>query len=117
MGNTLNLLDVMVRHNVKQFIFSSTAATFGEPKYSPIDEQHPPQSPINPYGASKLMVVRVLQDYAVAYGLNSVCLRCFNASGADPEGELGECHDPETHLIPDTASRIGSSKIDYGVWS
>ncbi len=99
MGNTLNLLDVMVRHNVKQFIFSSTAATFGEPKYSPIDEMHP-QTPINPYGASKLMVERVLQDYASAYGLNSVCLRYFNACGADPEGELGECHDPETHLIP-----------------
>jgi UDP-glucose 4-epimerase len=99
MGNTLNLLDVMVRHNVKHFIFSSTAATFGEPEYSPIDEKHP-QSPINPYGASKLMVERVLQDYASAYGLNSVCLRYFNACGADPEGELGECHDPETHLIP-----------------
>jgi len=99
MGNTLNLLDVMVRHHVNHFIFSSTAATFGEPEYSPIDEKHP-QSPINPYGASKLMVERVLQDYASAYGLNSVCLRYFNACGADPEGELGECHDPETHLIP-----------------
>ncbi len=99
MSNTLNLLDVMVRHNVKHFIFSSTAATFGEPEYSPIDEKHP-QVPINPYGASKLMVERVLQDYASAYGLNSVCLRYFNACGADPEGELGECHDPETHLIP-----------------
>ncbi len=98
-GNTLNLLDVMVRHNVRHFIFSSTAATFGEPKYTPIDEQHL-QVPINPYGASKLMVERILQDYAVAYGLNSVCLRYFNACGADPEGELGECHDPETHLIP-----------------
>jgi len=99
MSNTLNLLDVMVRHEVKQFIFSSTAATFGEPEYSPIDELHP-QDPINPYGASKLMVERVLQDYAKAYGLNSVCLRYFNACGADPEGELGENHDPETHLIP-----------------
>ncbi len=99
MGNTLNLLDVMVRHDVNHFIFSSTAATFGEPEYSPIDEKHP-QAPINPYGASKLMVERVLQDYASAYGLNSVCLRYFNACGADPEGELGECHDPETHLIP-----------------
>lgn len=99
MSNTLNLLDVMVRHKVDNFIFSSTAATFGEPEYSPIDEKHP-QVPINPYGASKLMVERVLQDYASAYGLNSVCLRYFNACGADPEGELGECHDPETHLIP-----------------
>ncbi|GKT11802.1 MAG: UDP-glucose 4-epimerase [Thiomicrorhabdus sp.] len=98
-ANTLNILDVMVRHNIKNFIFSSTAATFGEPEYSPIDELHP-QKPINPYGSSKLMVERVLQDYASAYDLNSVCLRYFNACGADPEGELGECHDPETHLIP-----------------
>lgn len=98
-GNTQNLLDVMVRHNVKHFIFSSTAATFGEPEYSPIDENHP-QNPINPYGSSKLMVERILKDYAVAYGLNSVSLRYFNACGADPEAELGELHDPETHLIP-----------------
>lgn len=98
-SNTLNLLDVMVRHQVRHFIFSSTAATFGEPEYTPIDEKHP-QVPINPYGASKLMVERALKDYANAYGLNSVCLRYFNACGADPEGELGECHDPETHLIP-----------------
>ncbi|MBR9925684.1 MAG: UDP-glucose 4-epimerase GalE [Gammaproteobacteria bacterium] len=97
--NTLNLLDVMVHHGVKNFIFSSTAATFGEPEYVPIDEAHP-QQPINPYGSSKLMVERILQDYHNAYGLNSVCLRYFNACGADPEGELGECHDPETHLIP-----------------
>ncbi len=98
-SNTLNLLDVMVRHNVKHFIFSSTAATFGEPEYTPIDESHP-QKPINPYGSSKLMIERILQDYAEAYGLNSVSLRYFNACGADPEGEIGECHDPETHLIP-----------------
>ncbi|HCA00641.1 MAG TPA: UDP-glucose 4-epimerase GalE [Halomonas campaniensis] len=97
--NTLNLLDVMVRHGVKNFIFSSTAATFGEPEYVPIDDAHP-QQPINPYGASKLMVERILQDYHHAYDLNSICLRYFNACGADPEGELGECHDPETHLIP-----------------
>lgn len=95
----LNLVDAMVEHDVKHFIFSSTAATLGEPEYVPIDEAHP-QAPINPYGASKLMVERMLQDYASAYGLNSVCLRYFNACGADPEGELGECHDPETHLIP-----------------
>lgn len=98
-ANTLNLLDAMVRHQVKHFIFSSTAATFGEPEYVPIDELHP-QRPINPYGASKLMVERILKDYYAAHGLNSVCLRYFNACGADPEGELGECHAPETHLIP-----------------
>jgi len=98
-ANTLNLLDAMARHQVKHFIFSSTAATFGEPEYVPIDELHP-QRPINPYGTSKLMVERILKDYYAAHGLNSVCLRYFNACGADPEGELGECHDPETHLIP-----------------
>ena len=89
----------MVRHDVKNFIFSSTAATFGNPEYVPIDEKHP-QNPINPYGSSKLMVEAILKDYANAYNLNSVCLRYFNACGADPEGNLGECHDPETHLIP-----------------
>jgi UDP-glucose 4-epimerase len=98
-SNTLNLLEVMVRHDVKYFIFSSTAATFGEPEYVPIDEVHS-QRPINPYGASKLMVERMLQDFHTAHGLSSVSLRYFNACGADPEGEIGECHDPETHLIP-----------------
>jgi len=98
-SNTLNLLDVMLSHNVKHFIFSSTAAIFGEPEYVPIDEAHP-QTPINPYGSSKLMIERILKDYADAYGLNSVCFRYFNACGADPEGEIGENHNPETHLIP-----------------
>jgi len=98
-SNTLNLLDAMVRHDVRHFIFSSTAAIFGEPEYTPIDEQHPKQ-PINPYGKSKLMVEQALEDYDRAYGLKSVCLRYFNAAGADPEGELGERHNPETHLVP-----------------
>jgi len=98
-SNTLNLLDAMVKHSVKDFIFSSTAAIFGEPQYTPIDEMHP-KDPINPYGASKLMIEQILEDYAAAYGLNSVSLRYFNACGADPESDLGELHDPETHLIP-----------------
>lgn len=98
-SNTLNLLDAMVKHSVKHLVFSSTAAIFGEPEYTPIDEDHP-KNPINSYGASKLMIERMLEDYAAAYGLNSVSLRYFNACGADPEGELGERHDPETHLIP-----------------
>ncbi len=98
-ANTQNLLDVMVKHDVKHFIFSSTAAIFGEPQYTPIDEQHPKQ-PINPYGRSKWMVEQMLEDYDRAYGLKSTCLRYFNACGADPDGELGERHDPETHLIP-----------------
>ena len=98
-ANTINLLDAMVAHEVKAFIFSSTAAVFGEPQYVPIDEAHP-KNPINPYGASKLMVERMLADYDAAYGLRSVALRYFNAAGADPDGELGERHEPETHLIP-----------------
>jgi len=97
--NTHVLLDAMLRHEVKNFIFSSTAAIFGEPDYTPIDEKHNRQ-PINPYGHSKLMIEQVLDDYDKAYDLRSTCLRYFNAAGADPEGELGERHVPETHLIP-----------------
>jgi len=97
--NTHTLLDAMLQHNVKNFIFSSTAAIFGEPEYTPIDEKHRKQ-PINPYGHSKLMIEQVLDDYDKAYGLRSTCLRYFNAAGADPDGELGERHVPETHLIP-----------------
>ncbi len=96
---TLGLLDAMRAHGVNKFILSSTAATFGEPRYTPIDERHP-QHPLNPYGRTKLMVEQALADYDRAYGLKSVCLRYFNAAGADPEGQLGERHDPETHLIP-----------------
>jgi UDP-glucose 4-epimerase len=97
--NTLNLLDVMLKYDVKKFIFSSTAAVFGEPDYVPIDEAHP-NWPLNPYDRSKLMIKQVLTDYDKAFDLRSVCLRYFNAAGADPEGQLGERHDPETHLIP-----------------
>ncbi|MEY3572513.1 MAG: hypothetical protein RJA77_428 [Pseudomonadota bacterium] len=97
--NTLNLLNAMRSAGILRFIFSSTAATFGEPQYTPIDEQHP-RLPINPYGRTKHMIEQVLEDYDRAYGLRSVSLRYFNAAGADPEGELGERHNPETHLIP-----------------
>ncbi len=96
---TLTLLEAMQAAGIDQFIFSSTAAIFGEPQQIPIDETHP-QNPINPYGRSKWMVELMLQDLERAYGLRSVCLRYFNAAGADPEGQLGERHDPETHLIP-----------------
>ncbi len=98
-SNTLGLLDAMVTHEVNHFIFSSTAAIFGEPSYVPIDEAHP-RHPINPYGRSKWMVEEVLADYERAHGLQSVCLRYFNAAGAHPSGVLGERHEPETHLIP-----------------
>ena len=93
------LLDQMVESGVKNFIFSSTAATFGEPVKEKIDETHQ-QLPINPYGKSKLMVEKILEDYDAAYGLKSVVLRYFNASGSDKDGIIGESHIPETHLIP-----------------
>lgn len=98
-GNTVHLLEAMIRHDVRNFIFSSTAAIFGDPQYVPIDENHP-KLPINPYGRSKWMVEQILEDFERAHGLKSVCLRYFNAAGADADGELGECHEPETHLIP-----------------
>jgi UDP-arabinose 4-epimerase len=97
--NTLNLLDAMVDNGVRDIVFSSTCATYGEPVQVPMDESHP-QAPINPYGESKLMVERILRSYHTAYGLRYAALRYFNAAGADPDGELGEDHDPETHLIP-----------------
>ena len=96
---TLTLLEAMLAARVKSFVFSSTCATYGVPKTVPIPEDHP-QSPINPYGTTKLMVERILADFDVAYGLKSVCFRYFNAAGADPTGLLGEDHNPETHLIP-----------------
>lgn len=98
-SNTLNLLDAMLRRSVRNFIFSSTAAIFGEPDYVPIDEKHP-RRPINPYGFTKFAIEQVLADYDRAYGLRSVYLRYFNAAGADPDTTIGERHDPETHLIP-----------------
>jgi UDP-glucose 4-epimerase len=96
---TLTLLEAMVEASIKTFVFSSTCATYGIPKGVPIGESHP-QSPINPYGMSKLMVEKILADFDAAYDLKSVCFRYFNAAGADPDGRLGEDHSPETHLIP-----------------
>jgi len=96
---TLTLLDALREAGVGRFVFSSSCATYGIPQRVPIDEDHP-QSPINPYGSSKLMVERILADFDRAHGLQSVALRYFNAAGADPDGEIGECHEPETHAIP-----------------
>jgi UDP-glucose 4-epimerase len=98
-AGTINLLKAMVESDVKLLVFSSTCATYGVPEGIPITEDHP-QRPINPYGASKLMVERVLADADRAHGLRSVILRYFNAAGADESGTIGEWHDPETHLIP-----------------
>lgn len=96
---TLNLLDAMRNHNIHRIVFSSTAATYGEPQYTPIDENHP-QVPVNPYGKSKQIVETIMDDYGKAYGLRSVRLRYFNATGADSKARIGEWHEPETHLIP-----------------
>ena len=98
-ANTLNLLDIMREFGVNRFIFSSSCATYGDPKEIPIGENHP-QNPVNPYGKTKLMVEEILKDYERAYGIKFINLRYFNAAGADPEGQIGEWHDPETHLIP-----------------
>jgi UDP-glucose-4-epimerase GalE len=96
---TLNLLQAMVAHEVKHFIFSSSCATYGMPQALPITENHV-QKPINPYGRSKLMVEQICDDFDHAHGIKHIALRYFNAAGADPDGELGEDHRPETHLIP-----------------
>jgi UDP-arabinose 4-epimerase len=98
-SGTLSLLEAMLEHGVSAIVFSSSCATYGIPETIPIAEHHP-QRPINPYGASKLMVERMLGDYGSAYGLRSISLRYFNAAGADPDGEVGEDHEPETHLVP-----------------
>lgn len=113
-AQTVKLLDVLIENNVKKFIFSSTCATYGEPKYIPIDEKHP-QNPTNPYGWSKFMVERILESYDVAYDLKFVALRYFNACGAS--GDHGEDHDPETHLIPlilQTAQGIREKILIFG---
>ncbi|PSO55394.1 MAG: UDP-glucose 4-epimerase GalE [Cyanobacteria bacterium QH_8_48_120] len=96
---TLTLLEAMAAASVQKFVFSSTCATYGMPETIPIPENHP-QNPINPYGATKLMVEQILKDFEAAYGLKSVSFRYFNAAGADPTGLIGEDHHPETHLIP-----------------
>jgi UDP-glucose-4-epimerase GalE len=97
--NTLNLLDAMREADVNRIVFSSTAAVYGNPQKTPMAEDHP-REPVNPYGVSKLMVEHLLECYEAAYGLTWTALRYFNACGADPEGELGEVHNPESHLIP-----------------
>lgn len=104
-AGTLNLLQAMREAGVNRLVFSSTAAVFGQPLVELIDESQP-TVPINPYGASKLMVERILRDAAQAYGLRSVALRYFNAAGADPSAAIGESHAPETHLIPNVLRAV-----------
>ncbi len=114
--NTLNLLEAMLDTSVKRIVVSSTCATYGAPQEVPIAEDHP-QRPVSPYGESKLFVERALQWYGKAYDLRWMALRYFNAAGADPDRELGEVHDPETHLIPivlEAAAGVRSSVPMYG---
>ena len=129
-AGSLSLLETARDRGIRQIVFSSTCATYGIPDHLPIREDAL-QRPINPYGASKLMVERMLADFGAAYGLRSIALRYFNAAGADPDGEIGESHDPETHLVPlvldaasgrrtcieifgsDYATRDGSCVRDY----
>lgn len=113
--NTLNLLHVMRKYGCNKIIFSSTCATYGEPEKVPITEDMT-QNPINPYGASKLMVERIFEDYSKAYGIEFVVLRYFNAAGADPEGEIGESHTPETHLIPLVLDAASGKRQDIKVF-
>jgi UDP-glucose-4-epimerase GalE len=97
--HTWNLLEAMRAHDVRHIVFSSTCATYGDPVESPMTERHP-QVPISPYGRTKLHMEHMMQDYARAYGMSVAALRYFNAAGAHPSGEIGEVHEPETHLIP-----------------
>ena len=98
-AGTLSLLEAMRDHDIGRLVFSSTAATYGTPKAVPIPEDAP-KAPINPYGQSKWTAETMIADFAAAHGLRAAALRYFNAAGADPDGEIGECHDPESHLIP-----------------
>ena len=113
--NTVNLLDTMREFNVRYFIFSSTCATYGVPQFIPLTEEHP-QSPINSYGWSKFMIERILKDYDSAYGIKHVNLRYFNAAGADPDADVGEKHDPETHLIPLILDVAAGKKADVKIY-
>jgi len=114
-SGTMNLLDSMVEHDVKKIVFSSTAATYGEPEYTPIDEGHP-QKPINPYGTTKLTIEHMLDDYDKAYGLKSVRLRYFNVVGADHDARIGEWHEPETHLVPNILKSVGDSSKRFSLF-
>lgn len=115
-AGSLSLLETMLKHGVDRLIFSSTCATYGHPQSPMLDETHP-QNPISPYGRSKLMIEAILRDFAQAYNARSISLRYFNAAGADLDGNLGEVHDPETHLIPlalRAAAGSGSSLTIFG---
>jgi UDP-glucose 4-epimerase len=113
---TLNLVNEMLENGIKNLVFSSTAAIFGNPVTDKIDEDHP-KTPINPYGQSKLMVENMLRDICSAYDFNATCFRYFNAAGAYESGEIGEAHDPETHLIPNILKSALSGNNELKVFS
>jgi UDP-glucose-4-epimerase GalE len=113
--NTLGLLDAMRSAGVRDIVFSSTCATFGDPLRLPIDESHP-QNPVNPYGESKLIVERILRWYGGAYGVRWVVLRYFNAAGADADGEIGEAHDPEPHVIPLIMQAAKGDRANFAIF-
>ncbi|MGQ9617688.1 MAG: UDP-glucose 4-epimerase GalE, partial [Candidatus Aminicenantia bacterium] len=113
--NSLNILDCMVESGPEIFIFSSSASVYGNPIYTPIDEAHP-LNPISPYGETKIFVERILEGYSQRYGIKYISLRYFNAAGADPEGELGELHKPETHLIPSLLLHIFGKKDEFIIY-
>lgn len=112
---TVNLLHAMLSYNVKNIVFSSTCAIYGEPKYTPIDEKHP-QNPINPYGRTKLIIEQIFADYNNAYGLNYIALRYFNAAGCSYDGKIGESHTPESHLIPLVLKAIAGERTNIKVF-
>jgi UDP-glucose 4-epimerase len=114
-ANTLNLFKIMLKNKVNKFIFSSSAATFGNPQYIPIDEKHP-QSPINPYGETKLIIEHIMRDYSVAYDFNYVALRYFNACGADLESETGEWQGSSSNLIPLTLDAAIGAREEIGIF-
>ena len=115
LSTSLNLFEAMLEADVKKIIFSSSAAVYGAPQEIPITESHP-LNPINPYGHTKLFVERILQDYEKAYGMRFTSLRYFNAAGADPDTELGELHDPETHLIPNILQFLLGKRDSFQVY-
>src|SRR5687767_2933537 len=114
-ASTFNLLEAMRENDVRFFIFSSSCATYGNPVYSPMDEKHP-QNPINPYGESKYICEKMLSAYDQAHGFRFASLRYFNAAGADPEGRIGESHDPESHLIPIILQVAAGKREDVTVY-
>lgn len=115
LGTSLSLLEGMVEAGIGRFVFSSSAAVYGAPEVQPIPEDHPLR-PANPYGATKVMVERILEDLDRAHGLRCVTLRYFNAAGADPDGDLGELHTPETHLIPNILSAAQGKRPALGIF-